>query len=84
MPPEKCSQGTEGHNTASIGGWVMLPPVILGALKQGVAVAQAAAVQHLALTHESASLATYTKARSSDCACSCKNVWPQHVPFLPP
>ena len=35
VAPEACSKGTEGHNTASIGGFVMLPPVILGSLRQG-------------------------------------------------
>jgi hypothetical protein len=34
VAPEACSKGTEGHNTASIGGFVMLPPVILGSLRQ--------------------------------------------------
>lgn len=61
VPPEKCSRGTEGHNTASIGGFVMLPPVILGALKGGVEAAQQAAVRHLALTHESQALGQVAK-----------------------
>ena len=61
--------GTEGHNTASIGGFVMLPPVILGALRQGVEAAQGAAVRHLALTHESAGLAEYAKVCVHVCAC---------------
>lgn len=61
VPPEKCSRGTEGHNTASIGGFVMLPPAILGALKSGVEAAQAVAVRHLGLTHESQALAQYAK-----------------------
>lgn len=61
VPPEKCSRGTEGHNTASIGGFVMLPPVVLSALRQGVDAAQAAAVEHLALTHESKALAQYAQ-----------------------
>ena len=69
VPLERCSAGTEGHNTASIGGFVMLPPVILGALRQGVEAAQGAAVRHLALTHESAGLAEYAKVCVHVCAC---------------
>lgn len=34
------SRGTEGHNTASIGGFVTLPPVIMGSLRDGVEAAQ--------------------------------------------
>ena len=64
VPPEKCSRGTEGHNTASIGGFVMLPPVILGSLPRGVEAAKAAALQHLALTHESAKLAKFAGVRA--------------------
>lgn len=36
----RSSRGTEGHNTASIGGFVTLPPVILGSLREGVEAAQ--------------------------------------------
>ncbi|KAK9804892.1 hypothetical protein WJX72_010538 [[Myrmecia] bisecta] len=57
VPPAECSKGTEGHNTASIGGFVMLPPVILGTAPGGLPAALAATVQHLGLTHESKSLA---------------------------
>jgi hypothetical protein len=35
VPPEQCARGTEGHNTAQIGGFVMLPPVIAAALPKG-------------------------------------------------
>ena len=59
VPADKCARGTEGHNTASVGGLVMLPPVIFGAMRQGVEAARAAAGRHLALTHESQSLAQY-------------------------
>jgi hypothetical protein len=31
------SQGTEGHNTAQIGGFVMLPPVIMAAVAAAAA-----------------------------------------------
>lgn len=55
------SSPQEGHNTASIGGFVTLPPVILGALRQGVEAAQAAAGRHLSLTHESQALERYAK-----------------------
>jgi hypothetical protein len=51
----------EGHNTASIGGFVTLPPVVLGALQKGVEAAQAAAARHLSLTHESQALERYAK-----------------------
>jgi hypothetical protein len=61
VPPEQCTKGTEGHNTASIGGFVTLPPVILGAMRDGLEAAQAAAVRHLALTHESQALAANAK-----------------------
>ncbi|PSC74603.1 ADP-ribosylation crystallin J1 [Micractinium conductrix] len=64
VPPEKCSQGTEGHNTASIGGFVTLPPVILSCLRQGLDAAQDAAVRLLALTHESRALGQYAKVYS--------------------
>jgi hypothetical protein len=65
-------QGTEGHNTASVGGFVMLPPVIMAAVAAAAAgaggeaganndaIAAAAAQQaltHLRLTHESKKLA---------------------------
>lgn len=61
VPPVECSRGTEGHNTASIGGFVMLPPVILGSLQDGVSSAKAAALRHLTLTHESSLLAKYAQ-----------------------
>jgi hypothetical protein len=66
-------QGTEGHNTAQIGGFVMLPPVIMAAaaaaLQAGgnsadaqaaaVAAAREAALTHLGATHESRKLWGY-------------------------
>ena len=48
----------------------MLPPVVLGALRQGVEAAQGAAVRHLALTLESAGLAEYAKVRACVSACA--------------
>ncbi|KXZ49126.1 hypothetical protein GPECTOR_23g55 [Gonium pectorale] len=60
VPPERCSQGTEGHNTAQIGGFVMLPPVILAKL-DGPAAAKERALKHLGNTHESRKLAGYAE-----------------------
>jgi len=59
VPPEQCSKGTEGHNTAQIGGFVMLPPVILSQCGRGVEAARDACIRHLSLTHESRKLASY-------------------------
>lgn len=65
VPPERCALGTEGHNTAQIGGFVMLPPVIMAAVaaaaqassSNGIdstaAAAAAQAVTHLRTTHDS-------------------------------
>lgn len=60
VAPERCSQGTEGHNTASIGGFVTLPPVLMAGLVPpgaDAAAAKATARAHLRLTHDSAKLA---------------------------
>ncbi|GBF98933.1 hypothetical protein Rsub_11725 [Raphidocelis subcapitata] len=57
-PPERCC-GAEGHNTAQIGGFVMLPPVVFANLKEGRAAAISAALTHLALTHDSPKLAAF-------------------------
>jgi hypothetical protein len=64
VPPSRCSAGTEDHNTASVGGLVMLPPVVLAAWAASggsLAAATRAATAHLALTHESAKLAKYAE-----------------------
>lgn len=61
VPPEQCARGTEGHNTAQIGGFVMLPPVILSQMGKGVEVARQAALRHLSLTHESKKLQEYAR-----------------------
>ncbi|GLI63555.1 hypothetical protein VaNZ11_006408 [Volvox africanus] len=63
VPAERCSQGTEGHNTAQIGGFVMLPPVILSRL-DGSAAATQRALQHLSTTHESRKLVAYAQSYS--------------------
>ncbi|KAG2496733.1 hypothetical protein HYH03_005144 [Edaphochlamys debaryana] len=60
VPPEKCALGTEGHNTAQIGGFVMLPPVILAKL-DGPAAATERALSHLGTTHDSRKLAGYAE-----------------------
>lgn len=61
VPPEQCSKGTEGHNTAQIGGFVMLPPVILSQLGKGAENAKFMALKHLKLTHESRKLAGFAE-----------------------
>jgi len=62
IPPERCA-GAESHDTASIGGLVALPPVILATLKEGErsAVDQALLAQ-LRLTHRSRKLERYALA----------------------
>jgi ADP-ribosylglycohydrolase len=56
LPPERCA-GAEGHDTASIGGLVSLPPVIFAAMHSGEPTAAgAAALTQLRLTHLSAKL----------------------------
>jgi ADP-ribosylglycohydrolase len=62
IPPERCA-GVESHDTASIGGLVGLPPVIMAALREddGAAV-EHALLAHLRLTHRSAKLERYASA----------------------
>ena len=56
VPPERCA-GAEGHDTASIGGLVSLPPVIFAALQSGEGTAAStAALAQLRLTHLSTKL----------------------------
>ena len=55
VPPARCATGTEGHNTASVGGLVMLPPVVAAAWAASggdAAAAADAAAAHLALMSE--------------------------------
>ena len=62
LPPERCA-GAEGHDTASIGGLVSLPPVILAALREGDRKAvDAALLTQLRLTHRSQKLERYALA----------------------
>ena len=62
LPTERCA-GAEGHDTASIGGLVALPPVILAALRLGDrAAVEAALLTQLRLTHRSQKLERYARA----------------------
>jgi ADP-ribosyl-[dinitrogen reductase] hydrolase len=62
IAPEKCA-GAEGHDTASIGGLVGLPMVILATLSEGnLATTHAATLAHQRLTHRSESLERYSLA----------------------
>ncbi len=62
LPPERCA-GAEGHDTASIGGLVSLPPVILAALREGDRKAvDSALLTQLRLTHRSQKLERYALA----------------------
>ena len=63
IAPERCA-GAEGHDTASIGGLVGLPPVVLGTWQAGQAAANAAALTQLRLTHRSGKLERYALAFS--------------------
>jgi ADP-ribosyl-[dinitrogen reductase] hydrolase len=56
VPPERCA-GKEGHNTPTIGGFVMLPPVVFANAWRGEALMKRAVVEHLRLTHDSEMLA---------------------------
>eukprot|EP00047_Mylnosiga_fluctuans_P003944 m.231872 g.231872 ORF g.231872 m.231872 type:complete len:379 (-) comp12272_c0_seq1:46-1182(-) len=70
VAPQDCAKGTEGHNTAQIGGLVMLPPAVLGTILQRSlavggdacdhaairAAAVEAAIVQLRLTHDSTKL----------------------------
>jgi ADP-ribosylglycohydrolase len=60
IAPEKCA-GAEGHDTASIGGLVSLPLVILATLRDGdLSAVNATALTQQRLTHQSALLERYT------------------------
>jgi len=62
IPPERCA-GAENHDTASIGGLVGLPPVIMAALREHDAAAvERTLLEHLRLTHRSAKLERYASA----------------------
>ena len=62
LVPERCA-GAEGHDTASIGGLVSLPPVIFTAwVQQGRAAVSDALLTQLRLTHHSPTLERYALA----------------------
>jgi ADP-ribosyl-[dinitrogen reductase] hydrolase len=61
-PPERCA-GEENHDTASIGGLVTLPPVILAAVaNEDANTRDEMLLRHLRLTHRSAKLEPYALA----------------------
>lgn len=57
VAPERCA-GPEAHNTPTVGGFVMLPPVILSCLGKSETEMRKATVEHLRLTHDSDMLAS--------------------------
>ena len=60
IDPERCA-GAEGHDTASIGGLVSLPLVIVASLKnESLDVTNEAALTHQRLTHRSTLLERHT------------------------
>jgi ADP-ribosylglycohydrolase len=62
VPPERCA-GAENHDTASIGGLVGLPPVIMAAVRENdPASVERPLLEHLRLTHRSAKLDRYARA----------------------
>ncbi len=62
LPPERCA-GAEGHDTASIGGLVALPPVIFATVGKGDrAAVETALLTQLRLTHRSPKLERYALA----------------------
>jgi ADP-ribosylglycohydrolase len=64
VPPERCA-GNEGHDTASIGGLVALPPVIFATLRDTADdTADEMILKHLRLTHRSGKLEIYARALS--------------------
>jgi len=63
--PEKCA-GAEGHDTASIGGLVSLPMLIIASLSEGnLTTTTAQALNHQRLTHRSPSLEIYSSELSA-------------------
>jgi ADP-ribosylglycohydrolase len=57
--PLKCA-GVEDHNTASMGGLVMIPPILCLYHRQPE-VAEQKAVEHMSLTHQSGRLADHVR-----------------------
>jgi ADP-ribosylglycohydrolase len=59
IPLQQCA-GSEGHDTASIGGLVGLPPVVVATfLQHGLAAVDQALLTHLRSTHRSTKLERY-------------------------
>jgi len=54
-PPSECA-GAEGHDTASMGGFVMLPIIVMAFHKEGLEVTKEKVLEHLRLTHRSKKL----------------------------
>lgn len=62
VPPKRCA-GAENHDTASIGGLVGLPPVIMAALRENdPAAVERTVLEHLRWTHRSTKLERYALA----------------------
>ena len=67
VSPERCA-GAEGHDTASIGGLVALPPVIVAAMREDdPAAVDRTLLAHLRLTHRSTKLERYAQRAGPDC-----------------
>lgn len=76
VPPERCS-GDDGHNIASAGGLVLLPPAAIAASLQAagankghdesIAAGVEAAVQQMYLTHRSQELEGYVRVYARCC-----------------
>jgi ADP-ribosyl-[dinitrogen reductase] hydrolase len=65
VAPDQCA-GAEGHDTASIGGLVSLPPVIATAVRErDPATVERSLLAHLRLTHRSAKLERHALALGS-------------------
>jgi len=64
--PLADSAGAENHDTPSIGGFVMLPPVILSGIPHGEASAFELSARHLLLTHRSERLVANALAQAGN------------------
>ena len=84
VSPERCA-GAEGHDTASIGGLVALPPVIVAAMREDdPAAVDRTLLAHLRLTHRSTKLERYASAWANCYHGYCRTVnrtlHPWHAP----
>ncbi len=81
VSPERCA-GAEGHDTASIGGLVALPPVIVAAMREDDrAAVDRTLLAHLQLTHRSTKLERYASALGQLLTRLLQDVEPQVVPL---